>query len=219
MIKNKNKIIALCNDFLSQNHSRWNFGNNILYDMCEKNPRHNNADVIIGKIWLIGRSYAAAIERRRNVTSSNDDFYYDVVAPQMIKIGILLDKRIQKLTSAKTNYVNELLATHKYLTDVFSNITGLEKRSLASKYLHFHVPSKVFIYDERAKRAVQKIVHRPNKSILKEMPSAEYDAEYGDFICRIFELKEFLDSSLGICLTPRKIDSFLLSNTLRKSIL
>ncbi|AJH77677.1 hypothetical protein [Heyndrickxia coagulans] len=43
----------------------WSFGNEILYEMCRKNPDHNKADVIVGKIWLIGRSYAAAIENRK----------------------------------------------------------------------------------------------------------------------------------------------------------
>lgn len=40
----------------------WRFGNKILYDMCYNNPEHTNKEVVIGKIWLIGRSYAAAIE-------------------------------------------------------------------------------------------------------------------------------------------------------------
>ncbi len=41
-------------------------GNGILYDMCKKYPRHNNESEIIAKIWIIGRSYAASIERNRN---------------------------------------------------------------------------------------------------------------------------------------------------------
>jgi hypothetical protein len=39
------------------------WGNHILYRMCHKQPGHTNVDVIAGKIWLIGRAYAAAIER------------------------------------------------------------------------------------------------------------------------------------------------------------
>lgn len=50
-------------NFRTQDYDYWSFGNQILYDMCLKNPSHTNENVIIGKIWLIGRSYAAAIER------------------------------------------------------------------------------------------------------------------------------------------------------------
>ena len=73
----------LYQEFLKQNNHRWEFGNSILYRMCEENPLHNDADVIVGKIWLIGRSYAAAIERRRNADGyQGDDFYFDAVAPK-----------------------------------------------------------------------------------------------------------------------------------------
>jgi len=44
----------------------WDLGNRILYDMCQSYPGHSKDDEIVAKIWLIGRSYAASIERRRN---------------------------------------------------------------------------------------------------------------------------------------------------------
>ena len=85
-------------EYLAQKNSRWKFGNSILYQMCEENPLHNNADVLIGKIWLIGRSYAAAIERRKNADDyQGDDFYYDAVAPKMLEIGDELVSRIESL--------------------------------------------------------------------------------------------------------------------------
>ena len=85
-------------EYLKQKNSRWEFGNSILYQMCEDNPLHNDSDVVIGKIWLIGRSYAAAIERRKNADDyQGDDFYYDAVAPKMLEIGKELDSRIESL--------------------------------------------------------------------------------------------------------------------------
>jgi hypothetical protein len=77
----------------------WNYGNDVLYEMCRKNPIHNNAEIIVGKIWLIGRAYAAAIERRKNATVSElgDGFYFNIVAPKMLEVGNELDRRISKL--------------------------------------------------------------------------------------------------------------------------
>lgn len=200
-------------EYLKQKNSRWEFGNSILYQMCEDNPLHNDADVVIGKIWLIGRSYAAAIERRKNADDyQGDDFYYDAVAPKMLEIGKELDSRIESLknnTGIIADCVPEILSTHKYLMDAFMDLTGLEKRSLASKYLHFHCPEKFFIYDSRARAAIGKIVKRPNKKILLGID--DYDAEYGDFVCRMLELQEYLDEKLGVYEKPRAIDSFLLS--------
>lgn len=200
-------------EYLKQKNSRWEFGNSILYQMCEDNPLHNDADVVIGKIWLIGRSYAAAIERRKNADDyQGDDFYYDAVAPKMLEIGKELDSRIESLknnTGIIADCVPEILSTHKYLMDAFMDLTGLEKRSLASKYLHFHCPEKFFIYDSRARAAIGKIVKRPNKKILLGVD--DHDAEYGDFVCRMLELQEYLDEKLGVYEKPRAIDSFLLS--------
>lgn len=45
------------------------------------------------------------------------------------------------------------LAVHADLTSLLQKLTGLEKRSLASKYLHFHVPQVFFLFDGRAERA------------------------------------------------------------------
>ena len=44
----------------------WDLGNKILYDMCQQYPFHNKSSEVIAKVWLIGRSYAAAIERRKD---------------------------------------------------------------------------------------------------------------------------------------------------------
>jgi len=59
----------------------------VLYDLCKQHPLHTDADEIVGKVWLIGRSYAAAIERCKNADSFDGDFYYDVAAHAIIEAG------------------------------------------------------------------------------------------------------------------------------------
>ncbi len=196
-------------EFLMEKSSRWVYGNSILYEMCRNNPYHNQSDVIVGKLWLIGRSYAAAIERRKNADNTNDDFYYDIVAPKMLEIGSELDSRLFRLKNDNLiiNDVKEILETHKFLMDIFRDMTGLEKRSLASKYLHFHCPGKFFIYDSRARRAINKYVKRPDKRLLNNL---DCDWEYGDFFCKMIELQSFLQEKLGEYQLPRKMDRFLL---------
>ena len=207
-----NETRQLYESYLKSTDSRWVYGNSVLYRMCKEEPEHKKIDVIVGKIWLIGRSYAAAIERRKNAVDGGDDFYYDVVAPKMLEIGQELDDRIARLRNSTrliVDDVEEILGTHKFLMDTFYELTGLEKRSLASKYLHFHCPEKFFIYDSRARVGIGKLVKRPDKRFLENV--SDYDIEYGDYVCRMVELQEYLAEQFGGYELPRKLDSFLLT--------
>ena len=201
-------------DYIKTVNSRWEFANNILYDMCRFNPKHDDENIIVGKIWLIGRSYAAAIERRKNAQKGNDDFYYDVVAPKMLEKGKELDNRLKRIRNNKGSIKDnlaEILGAHKFLLDIFYELTKLEKRSLASKYLHFHCPDKFFIYDSRARAAIFKIVKRPDKQVHYGINYK--DEEYADFVCRMLEFQQEIHENFnGKYESPRDLDNYLLKS-------
>lgn len=146
MIKDTSRTKNELQSFVMKTQTGWEFGNNILYDMCKNYPNHNDEDEIVGKIWLIGRSYAAALERNRS-GKKHKDFYHNVVAPKVLAIGKDLDQRIDYLNQLGSidKDLNYALETHKFLQDVFRDISDMDNRSLASKYLHFHCPS-VFLF-------------------------------------------------------------------------
>lgn len=201
------------NDYLKTTKKRNIFSDKILYEMCENYPDHKKQEIIIGKLILIGRTYAAAIERRKISDNYQGDKFYDKkVGPEMEKIGIELDLRLEKLQKRKGSIkddINEILDLHKFLMGVFYRITHMEKRSLASKYLHFHCPEKFFIYDSRARSAINKLVKK--KDIKDYSLIKGYDSEYMDFVCRMTVLQEKLKESFGLeATTPRKLDGFLL---------
>lgn len=204
-------------EFYKKNNNRWVFANSVLYNLCKEHPKNINADEVVAKIWLIGRAYAAAIERRRNAEETKGkDFYYEIVAPDITNNSTYIDNLIESLNmSDKT--INEnlenVLELHYFLMNLFKDKTGMEKRSLASKYLHFHCPDKFFIYDSRAKGAIQDLVQRPNKKDKEEYKNFEwFDKEYADFVCRLLELREFLIDHCNASpnITPRDIDSFMI---------
>ena len=206
------EIAELYKKYQAKENKNWEYANSILYRMCEEEPNHKSKHVIVGKILLIGRSYAAAIERRKNANESNDDFYYNKVAPKILSNSKTLDFSLTTLRQSKNTIEEDLsiiLKTHKFLTSIFVKLTGLEKRSLASKYLHFHCPNKFFIYDSRANSAIKKLVKTLNLSVLKRLK--KIDPEYGGFVCRMIELQKYLEEQTGKNLTPRELDSFLLS--------
>lgn len=180
----------------------WDIGNETLYRLCADHPDHIADDVIIAKTWLIGRAYAAAIERRRIASPYlGDAFYEEHVAPRIREAKI--DLWLQELTAGKN--VNVALKIHKKLTDLLHDLTGLNKRSFASKYLHFHFPAQFFIFDVRATESVNKLVVRVTRAA-----GADEDREYADFYARCERLSHDIASLIGRVPTPRELDKVLL---------
>lgn len=189
--------------------SLWDLGNNVLYRLCEEHPKHDCGEAIIAKVWLIGRSYAAAIERRNNAAGTSDNFYETTVVEKMKEPKI--DEWLAGLPEQMTDPWSELgsiVTVHKKLMKLFFDITELEKRSLASKYLHFHKPNLFFIYDSRAKAAIAKVTPRLNQ--IKGINADEADKEYLEFCRRCQCLKEYIKNDFAVDLTPRQIDKILL---------
>lgn len=188
--------------------SAWDLSNQILYEMCQKYPHHNNDDEIIAKIMIIGRVYSAAIERRRQVNNSSGMFYLNEVAPviRKSKIDTWLDS-LKAFESPIYDNCAQIIAIHKRVTDLFAKISGLGKRSLASKYLHFHFPDLFFIYDSRSSYALMRMTNSPvwNSSFI------EYDTAYAKFVLRCMNLVEKVYKDCGIYLSPRQLDKYLLS--------
>jgi hypothetical protein len=145
----------LTTEFITEATSQkaWDFGNQVLYDMCHANPEHKQDQIIIGKIWLIGRTYAAAIERRRTTEGAiGDDFYESEVAPKIRKSEI--DNWFEAIRKGNPDDLTLHLEVHARVLKLFTEISGLKKRSLASKYLHFHFPERFLIYDSRAYKVI-----------------------------------------------------------------
>jgi hypothetical protein len=194
---------------LALKESLWDLGNQWLYSLCQTYPKYDIDSVIIAKIWLIGRSYASAIERRLKAQETSDEFYENKVAKAIRRSG--LDRWLASLPGENTDLSEKLKAAiyvHKQLQNLFRKITGLDKRSLASKYLHFHRPDLFFLYDSRAKKAISMVTPRTNK--LKEIRATSGDSEYQLFCRRALYLSEDITTRFKVTLTPRQIDKMLL---------
>ena len=202
--KSHDEFEKIYSAYKGQETTRWTLPNQVLYDLCKKYPTHTDADEITAKLWVIGRCFAAAIERRKNAKKdTGKDFYYDVVVPEILKCGAQIDAKISSLQ--KEAKPQDALAAHKFLMNVFTKATDMENRSLASKYLHFHCPQAFFIYDGVASGALRKLVKKSACKI-----EGDFDEEYRDFFCRALALQAYIGENYGEMLPPNKIDSFLL---------
>lgn len=189
--------------------SPWDFGNQVLYDLCGRHPLHDCVPAAVAKIWLIGRAYAAAIERRRDKTDENDAFYINKVGPALCDSEI--DSWLASLRAvpgSTTTALSLTLQVHAKVTALFSQISGLEKRSLASKYLHFHAPEHFYIYDSRAVIAIQRL-----SSIVGRATASDgtVDNEYRKFANKCQRLRQHVLEKHGVALTPRQVDNLLLA--------
>jgi len=192
----------------SQQPSPWDLGNRVLYDLCKTHPGHRAEDEIVAKIWLIGRAYAAAIERRKNGDENSDNFYLKMVVPTIRKYNIdCWLGRLKDVASTTTETLPLVTETHQNVMILFEQISGLNKRSLASKYLHFHYPNIFFIYDSRAYNAMRVL-----KDITGRAPkgNGEGDNEYRKFVIKCVALRDHLKKEYQVSLTPRQLDTLLL---------
>jgi hypothetical protein len=199
----------LATEFIREATSQtaWDFGNQVLYDMCRTYPDHKQDQIIIGKIWLIGRTYAAAIERRRTTVGALGDAFYETVVAARIRESEI-DNWFEAVRKSEADDLALHLEVHMHVMKLFRTISGLEKRSLASKYLHFHFPQHFYIYDSRA----QKVISELTEPVGKRIPTLrEHDDVYARFFLRCQGLHQGFDTQLGRPLSIREFDKVLLA--------
>lgn len=189
--------------------SPWHFANKVLYDLCRDHPKHVDKHIVIAKVLLIGRAYAAAIERRKTKQDGSDDFYLKTVGPQICnsKIDTWIESTYE-YSNPSVHSTPSVLTAHNNLTTLFKKISGLEKRSLASKYLHFHRPELFFIYDSRAEVAMRELSHIVGRA---ERSTGAFDNNYRKFTNKCLALRDHINEQYGCVLNPRQIDNLLLS--------
>lgn len=181
----------------------------MLYSLCADYPEHTDPEVVVAKLWLIGRAYAAPLERGRRTPRApkNESFYTGVAVPAILSSSI--DGWLHDLAGADLTWddLPLLLRTHRRLTDLFRAISGKSQRSLASKYLHFHRPELFFIYDSRADAAARVECSDPRAL---ELEKKDADPAYALFARRCLELIPVLQDELAVRVTPRVLDRYLL---------
>jgi hypothetical protein len=78
------KRITLSAVNAAMKRTMWALGDDVLCDLCRKHPHHKDPGAIAIKLLFIGRTYAAAIERRKDRLDrykSNEEFYERRVVP------------------------------------------------------------------------------------------------------------------------------------------
>jgi len=161
----------------------WDWTNSILYNMCIDEPNHDDVNITVGKLNIIGRTYSATIER-----GAGKNFKIVNVAKKINNSEIdRLLKQIKLIEFPNEDNIEDILKVHKFFTDILYRETGLYKRSLASKYLHFHAPKAFFIYDSIANKQIRKEL---NNRRVKFNTSNDFDKEYSQFVYKCLYFRD-----------------------------
>lgn len=202
-----------------KSNGTWDFGNELLYRLCKDNFKHTDDGVIAAKIWLIGRSYAASIERGRNNirdVPNSEDFYKVIVSKAFRESNI--DDNLEKLKNVELTNKNLklILNTHNDLVKTVYDITGKHHRSFSSKYLHFHRRDLFFMYDSRASSVIGRFIKTVPKKFNSLIKQDNVDEAYARYFCKCYYLKKEIETQHGTNITPRVIDNILMDEANKK---
>jgi hypothetical protein len=192
--------------------SRYLRADDILYDMCSRWPHHKDLSAVQAKVTIIGRTYAAGLERK-----AGQDYrkgILETVANTLNNNSISIDREVATLRNLKRLSMpaqNLILATHGNMVSLLRKETksNLNFRSFVSKYLHFHAPI-VPLFDSRASSVIREwYPWRRFRNRIKLFYKESYDEVYSKFFAQFMlyfnDLKE-----LKLSPTVRKADYYLI---------
>ena len=134
-------------DFLSEyervqtNGYNWEVLDKTLFELCKQIPDHTDAKQIVAKVGLVNRAY------RANLQMGTQDAEWKLA--QHLKNSDI-DEHLTKLRSLASfdeSTAPVVLQAHHRLVELCKEVTGRWALSFASKYLSFHVPRVVPIFD------------------------------------------------------------------------
>ena len=221
-------------------------GNKTLYDLCEKYPTHTNSEHIAAKAWLIGRSYAVSPQRRKTQNKNNNkkyNFFFENFAQIFAKNKKTcneIDELIEKINKSNFsgNYDNDkdliitiLKLIFKFNQTVVDTIKTIDKLantkdidnkiSFTSKYLHFHCPNCIYIYDTYSLSNARKYIKpfkkefkidKLIKEILEELKNTNTNTKPFEDYAKHFVKSYFIATrQFDQIATPRQLDNALLT--------
>jgi hypothetical protein len=201
-------------DKILSRNSVWDLGNSWLYKLFETYPKNKKSDEIVAKVWILGRCYAAAVERRKIKDNLNNDAFYKSKVIKAIQ-SAKIDEGLATINSEKdeVNKMKAKLKLHKDLQKELRCITGHDKRSFSSKYLHFHMPKEFYIYDTRAVDALRMLPKEykiSRREIKAKLGNHNFDKVYAQFFCKCEFAKSQITKTLNRPISIREYDTILL---------
>ena len=191
---------------------RWSIANDTLYSLCQTYPDHTDIEATVAKLWIIGRTYNAQIERRKTSDQQKqqdraDGGIYHVVAKTLQESDFdQYLKPLAQLQDVNTDNLIQVLAVHDQLLQLLMSHVEQRNTSFVSKYLHFHYPQLFFILDKMAEQALKQY----GIDYIDTDYTESHDIRYRRFCNRTLALRNQIKDNFNIAMTPRALDNLLL---------
>jgi len=162
----------------------WSALDRALVHVCATTPLHTGTDEVYAKVRLINRAYLA------NLHFGTPDAEWKV-AEKFVegKADAVLDP-LRSCCAFSPEALPQLLDSHEQFVKLTMQVTGKAHNSFVSKYLHFHCPEIVPVFDSYAYDAVWKVAQPP------EAEFAHYEGrvnrDYGYYCGALLEVMKLL---------------------------
>ena len=189
--------------------------NQMLYNAVKSNPSNLDAPQIIGKLMLIGRTYSAAVERRRTSNAVQDNRQgleviieaACAIANSNVESQMALVGKTERLSRER---ITDAVELHSAVCAALRKANQRSNSSLASKYLHFHRPAFFPIVDSYVREGWWWIMDSLGEK--NEGWSVFGQVErYGNWCERVLSLQQKLERHLRKPVSLRQIDNYMLS--------
>lgn len=162
----------------------WSALDGALARVCSTMPSHTAAEEVYAKIRLINRAYLANLQ----FGTPNAEWK---LAEKFVKgkaDAVIAPLRSSRDFSAER--LPKLLDAHEELVKLAAKVTGKVHNSFVSKYLHFHFPEAVPVFDNYAYDAVWRLAPAPESEYVRY--ENRVNCDYGCYCGSVLELMKLL---------------------------
>lgn len=177
--------------------------------LCKKYPKHTNQDKVYAKIALVNRAYKVNIEKRK--VGAELRLAECLIADSKIDDMI---RRLRSVREFNESTFYTIVEKHGEFVHLCKKPLGIRANSFCSKYLHFHLPSIIPIFDQFAYDEVWKLVGKEVKT------NSEFDnyinEDYVYYCKALLHLIKKLKKDHGIVQPDLKTLDYLLYDRSRR---
>lgn len=112
---------------------------------CRKNPNHHSRNNVFAKIALVNRTYRANLGRYLGSAEKYPEWQLAKIFIQKDIDGLL--SPLKHIRCFNRSSIDKIVQAHEKLVEVTYLVTNKAENSFCSKYLRFHFPKIIPIYD------------------------------------------------------------------------
>jgi hypothetical protein len=174
-----------------------------IFFLCKKYPDHFDVDQVGSKVTLINRSYRANIQTSKKGAEWElakclvENKFDETISP------------LETIIAFNGNTFSDIVAIHGKFTQLVKRTLKIQANSFCSKYLYFHFPNIIPIFDSRAYKSSRELVGNDIETGYDHLANNDY----AYFCAAILRLIESLKVN-GVQNPNLKIIDFVLYDTM-----